>query len=453
MRIALAVLTLTLAGGAGLPQAQSGVSSDAKGTILEALTWQQAESLLTADTVVVLPIGAAAKEHGPHLPLRNDLTMAEYLTARVVAASNVVVAPALPYHFYPAFVDYPGSTTLAFDTSRLVIVDVVRSLARFGPRRFYALNTGLSTLRALGPAAETLAEEGILLHYTNLETSLGPAKAKVQEQEGGTHADEIETSMMLYIAPETVNMKLAVKDYTPHAGWPLTRQRGGTGTYSPTGTWGDPTLATRDKGRVLVEALVTGILDDIERLRRAAPPSPGSASSSRAPQARVAISGRGAGEPERGCTPGDERTIRRIGETFGVHWGNKDAQALGALWAPGGDIFHPDGAVERTRDVITTNRVDLFRRRDHRGSRHLLQLTMIRCVDADVAVADGKWELRGVSDASGKVLPDYKGQATLVVTRRGGSWLIDAYRYTIEPDTEKPPTFLTRPGWPGKGGE
>jgi creatinine amidohydrolase len=453
MRIALFAIVVAFAGGAGLAQSQGSASREAKGTMLEALTWQQAEKLLNADTVVVLPIGAAAKEHGPHLPLRNDLTMAEYLTSRVVTASNVVVAPALPYHFYPAFVEYPGSTTLALDTARSVTVEVVRSLARFGPRRFYALNTGISTLRALEPAAQALAEEGILLHYTNLETALGPAKARVQEQDGGTHADEIETSMMLYIAPETVNMELAVKDYTPSTGGPLTRQRGGKGTYSPTGTWGDPTLATREKGRILVEALVAGILDDVERLRRAAlPVAP--ATPAPAAQTRPPAAGRGAGEaPERGCSEGDDRTIRRIGDAFTLHWTNKNAKALGLLWTDGGDIFHPDGVVERTRDLITTNRVHLFNRREHRASRHPLQLTMIRCVDADVAIADGKWELRGVLDAGGKPLPDYKGQVTLVVKRGSGAWRIDAYRYTIEPEAVKPPVFLTRPGWPDKGGE
>jgi creatinine amidohydrolase len=448
----IVVLALALAAATSVVHTQRTAPPDAKGTTLEALTWQQAEKLLSPETVVVLPIGAAAKEHGPHLPLRNDLTIAEYLASRVVNASHVVVAPALPYHFYPAFLEYPGSTTLALETSRLVIVDIVRSLARFGPRRFYALNTGISTLRALEPAAQALAEDGILLHYTNLETALGPAKAKVQEQEGGTHADEIETSMMLYIAPETVNMALAVKDYTAHAGWPLTRQRGGKGTYSPTGTWGDPTLATREKGRVLVEALVGGVLDDVERLRRAALPVARSAAP--AAQTRPPAAGRGAGEaPERGCTEGDDRTIRQIGEAFTLHWTNKDAKSLGLLWTDGGDIFHPDGVVERTRTLIITNRVHLFNRREHRASRHPLQLTMVRCVDADVAVADGKWELRGVLDTSGKPLPDYKGQATLVVKRSGGAWRIDAYRYTIEPEAVKPPVFLTRPGWPGKGEE
>jgi creatinine amidohydrolase len=237
-----------------------------QGIILEHLTWLEAEKVLTPGTVVVLPIGASAKEHGPHLRLQNDWILAEYLKQRVVLRANAVIAPTMNYHYYPAFVEYPGSTTLRLETARNLTVDICRSLARFGPRRFYALNTGISTLRALKPAADLLASEGIILRYTNLTEILGPTEKAVSKQEGGSHADELETSMMLYIDPPAVHMERAVKDYHPGEG-PLTRNPSGKGTYSPTGTWGDPTLATREKGRELVEALVEGILKDIEALR------------------------------------------------------------------------------------------------------------------------------------------------------------------------------------------
>jgi len=47
-----------------------------------------------------------------------------------VRAADVVLAPTIPYHFYPAFVEYPGSTTLRLETARDLVVDVCRSLAR-----------------------------------------------------------------------------------------------------------------------------------------------------------------------------------------------------------------------------------------------------------------------------------------------------------------------------------
>jgi len=237
-----------------------------KGIQLEDLTWIEAEKVLTEKTIVVIPLGAAAKEHGPHLKLKNDWLIAEYLKKRVLEHGNVVVAPTINYHFYPAFVEYPGSTTLRLETARDLIVDVCMSLANYGPRRFYVLNTGISTLRALQPAAESLAREGLILRYTDLQKILGPVEKAIAKQEGGTHADEIETSMMLFIAPNTVNMKKAAKDYHPSNERGLTRNPKGKGSYSPTGIYGDATLATRAKGAQVIKALVAGILKDIEGL-------------------------------------------------------------------------------------------------------------------------------------------------------------------------------------------
>jgi creatinine amidohydrolase len=239
-----------------------------RGVLLADLTWQQAEPLLRPETVVVIPLGAAAKEHGPHLRLDNDLTLATYFRDRVLAQADVVVLPTLTYHYYPAFTEYPGSTSLRLETARDLTVDVVRSIAEFGPRRFYVLNTGVSTNRALAPAAEQLAREGIVLRYTNLLELVGPIERELAEQPGGTHADEIETSMLLYIAPERVDMSKAVADVHPRGehGW-LSRDPNTTETYSATGIWGDPTLATRAKGERIVEAIVAGVLADIEALR------------------------------------------------------------------------------------------------------------------------------------------------------------------------------------------
>jgi creatinine amidohydrolase len=239
-----------------------------KGILLEDLTWVEAEKVLTEKTVVVIPLGAAAKEHGPHLKLKNDWLIAEYLKKRVLSQSNVVIAPTINYNFYPAFLEYPGSTSLRFETARDLIVDICKSLAGYGPRRFYVLNTGVSTLRALQPAAESLAREGIVLRYTDILKITGPVEKAIGKQEGGTHADEIETSMMLYMAPSTVNMKKAAKDYHPSNERGLTRDPKGKGSYSPTGIFGDATLATTAKGEKITKALVEGILKEIEDLRR-----------------------------------------------------------------------------------------------------------------------------------------------------------------------------------------
>ncbi len=251
--------------------AASAASAQNKGILLEDLTWQEAEKVLTPETIVVIPIGAESKEHGPHLKLKNDWLMAEYLKREVLRRSNVVVAPTVNYHYYPAFVEYPGSTTLRLETARDLMVDICKSLARYGPKRFYALNTGVSTARPLQMSAELLAKDGITMRFTNLLKVNEATEKQVQREEGGTHADELETSMMLVIDPSSVDMKKAVKDYHPSGKGGLSRDPNGPGDYSASGIFGDPTLATRKKGEILLHGLVEGILKDIEDLRASRP--------------------------------------------------------------------------------------------------------------------------------------------------------------------------------------
>ena len=232
------------------------------------LSWPQAEPYLRDDCVVMIPLGAAAKEHGPHLRLDNDFELAEQLKRRVMARCAVVVAPTVAYHHYPAFSDYPGSISLSFGTARDLVIDIVRSLAAFGPRRFYVLNTGVSTVGPLREAAESLRESGILLRHTDIEDIAADAERELLQQRRGGHADEAETSMMLYLAPQRVAMDRACRDDRPRSGpGGFSRTPGQPGIYSPSGVWGDATLATAAKGEALVEATVGGIVREIEALR------------------------------------------------------------------------------------------------------------------------------------------------------------------------------------------
>src|SRR3954468_12094480 len=74
-----------------------------RGVALADLTWAGAEPVLTASAVVVIPLGAGALEQGMHMKLNSDERLARHLASRVQAASSVVIAPALTYHFYPAY--------------------------------------------------------------------------------------------------------------------------------------------------------------------------------------------------------------------------------------------------------------------------------------------------------------------------------------------------------------
>jgi hypothetical protein len=137
-----------------------------------------------------------------------------------------------------------------------------------------------------------------------------------------------------------------------------------------------------------------------------------------------------------------------------------DAIRLSELFSDDGDMRHPDGTIERGRDVIRQNRTELFTKREYRGSVHSVTLGDVRCLAGGVAMADGRWEIRledsPTSGAPARNLGPgrrHSGYCTLVLLKSGESWLIQAWRYTVNPpDGTAPPTTLKQPGFIGRGG-
>lgn len=235
-------------------------------TRLEDLTWDEAERVLPEADLVVLPLGARLKAHGLHLPLNNDFIIAEAFAERALSrcSCKVVLLPTLQHHHYPGLVEYPGSVNLSLETARRLVVDLCLSLSPFGARKFFILNTGISTVRALEPARLDLAERGVTVVYSEWEKVLEGSGVEL-EQPGGTHADEVETSLMLALAPEKVRFSKARLDYTGKRGSGLTRDpENAASVFSPTGAWGDPTRGTAEKGRLLLEAAARNLAAQME---------------------------------------------------------------------------------------------------------------------------------------------------------------------------------------------
>lgn len=234
------------------------------GLLLETLSWPEAERALSEHSVVVIPLGAAAKEHGPHLPLNNDALIAQWLSEQVRKHLPVVIAPLINTSYYPAFIEYPGSISLRAETACDMLVDVCRSLATHGPRKFYVLNTGVSTERPLSMAKSILEPEAIRLEYLRLSNAYSQMDTTRFEQQYGSHADEHETSLMLHIAAQVVDMSKAVDDGAEGEG-PLSRTRG-NGIWSASGVYGQATLASADKGKIVADVLVRFALEEIGEL-------------------------------------------------------------------------------------------------------------------------------------------------------------------------------------------
>jgi len=214
------------------------------GVWLEDLTWPEAKARFDGGALVVIPIGAAAKAHGPHLPLKTDAVTARALGQRLIERLPVVAAPVVGFGFYPAFTEFAGSQHLSAATFKALLGELLGNLRGHGVSRVAILNTGVSTEKPIDELAVG-ADDLLVLHMRGLG---GAAETLLDVAEGG-HADERETSVMLALDPRSVRMDRLAFD----------------GPFERTGATGDPTRATAFKGERILAARVDDIVAAIGR--------------------------------------------------------------------------------------------------------------------------------------------------------------------------------------------
>jgi creatinine amidohydrolase len=246
-----------------------------RGAFLEDLPWPEAATRLRAGAVVVVPVGAAAKEHGPHLPLNTDYRVARELARRVAVELPVLIAPVVGFGYYPAFVDYPGSQHLRAETFMALVTDVLAGFIRHGATRIAVVNTGVSTEAPLRVVArDVYAAHRVRVAVADIRT-LGRETAKRLGQKLGGHGDELETSLVLAIDPDAVRLDRAEPDYGRMLDAPATvfyqpvvfsSDPAAGLDYSKTGVRGDPTLATREKGEAILAAMARELVDGLRAL-------------------------------------------------------------------------------------------------------------------------------------------------------------------------------------------
>jgi len=250
MKIML-LLLLLLTSGATLAQ----------GAYLGELRWPQAEQRFRTSPVVILPFAAGAKEHGRHLPMNADQEVMQYLLDQAVKEQNVLVAPPILHGWFPAFRDFPGTEVADAGVFQRYVFLVAESLVKSGAQRIVFLNMGIARATGLPlaiAAREIRVRHGVptlLVNWDDLETE---AVARIEQQAVGGHADEVETSINLFLQPERVQMDLAVrddgrptKDYPGYRPGLFSRDRADP-AYSESGLLGDPTLASAEKGEKML---------------------------------------------------------------------------------------------------------------------------------------------------------------------------------------------------------
>jgi len=269
----LLVVPSLLLGGRPLPAGGQSTNRGAgatqeegpKGAFLGELTWPDAEERMSAASLVILPFGAGAKEHGPHLPMNADAVVMEFLCQTAVDSLPVVVAPPVLHGWFPAFRGWPGSEVADPVVFQSYVMEVARSLVANGARRLVILNTGIEKATGLPlamVAREIRVQTGIptmLVSWDDLET---PEVETLQEQAWGGHADELETSIHLVLQPHLVKMELAKPAEREASTPPGPGYRPGLFSrdprdpaYSESGVSGDPSLASEEKGRRLLEIM------------------------------------------------------------------------------------------------------------------------------------------------------------------------------------------------------
>ncbi|MFZ5824284.1 MAG: creatininase family protein [Bacillota bacterium] len=225
---------------------------------MEALPAEEAQAKLKETAIAILPLGAV-ETHGPHLPVGTDNYIAARVARKVAERVGAVLLPVLPYGQVWSLYGFPGTLSVPDSALVAMLAGIGRSLRDLGVPIFAIVNAHLGNQAAMKEAARLLEAEGGPITFTFSHPGMGPVADQIRESPrfhpSLFHACELETSMMLYLAPEHVAMERAIReeppvppdfDYRP-VRW---------SELSQTGVMGDATLATAGKGERLIEATV-----------------------------------------------------------------------------------------------------------------------------------------------------------------------------------------------------
>ncbi len=247
---------------------------------LSRATWVTVEeSIKTGNiTKVIVPIGSL-EQHGPHLPLSTDTMIADYVAKQVMKRrADAFLMPPMQLGCSSEHLGFPGTISLQPDTVSNMILNISDSLLKSKLNEFYIINGhggNKATLDAAITKVKLAFPEMKLYSFTIIDI----VKEKFDEIRKSSrrlvgHADEIETSMMLVIQPEIVDMSKAVRE-EPSLPQGLSFEREDLARVSfgwtakeltRTGVMGDPEVANAETGKVLLDFAVDIISNAINGL-------------------------------------------------------------------------------------------------------------------------------------------------------------------------------------------
>jgi len=251
------------------------------------MTSPQVEAFLADHDTVIVPVGST-EQHGPHGPLLTDAAIATEVARRAAPRVDAVVAPTVNYGLSYPHSGFTGLVQVRIPTFMAMIEDLAASLASAGFRRIVFLNGHYDNTYAIAYACANAAERlpaGTRAFPINYWDGLTTDEAaEFFDPATGLHANRGETSAMLVIDPDAVDMAKANVEFPPfpevtnpapvHTAFFFSAP-GSVYRATRSGSWGDARQATPEFGErylaVCTKSTVR-VLDDIQRTFAAMPP-------------------------------------------------------------------------------------------------------------------------------------------------------------------------------------
>lgn len=238
-------------------------------------SWPKLKEAVKNNVLIIFPIGQT-EEHGMHLPVKTDALIAEEVARRIGERLEdkipLLVMPTVwSGYSMKQVAEWPGTIRLKSETFINMIFDICTSLIDMGFEKIILISAHGNHTGMLRTVVRKIADEyGIYMALTFPVLMAEEEFTKISQagKGGSCHAGEYETSLMLYLAEELVDMsKVTNKDklifsskfYPDKVFWSTWGVQ-----KSKTGIYGDPTVASKETGEKIMQATVNSYVEFIK---------------------------------------------------------------------------------------------------------------------------------------------------------------------------------------------